>query len=61
MVRRASPVDRLAAVGTQAVDQSRAGHRLQGAIDGGEAYALAAAAELVVKFLGRPELVEILQ
>ena len=34
------------------------GHRLQGAVDGGQADALAAAAQFVVQFLGGAELVE---
>ena len=57
----AAPVHRLAGVGAQGVDQPGGRHRLQGAVHGGQADALAAAAQFVVQFLGRAEVVEVLQ
>ena len=61
MVLRAAPVDRLAGVGAQRVDQPGRRHRLQRAVHGGQADALAAAAQFVVQFLGGAEVVEVLQ
>ena len=61
MVLGAAPVHRFAGVGAQGVDQSGGGHRLQRAVDGGQADALAAAAQFVVQFLGGPEFVDVLE
>jgi len=52
MRRRAAPVDRLPGVGAHHVDEVGGGHRLERAVDGGQADVLTAAAEFVVQFLG---------
>ena len=61
MVFGAAPVDGFAGVGAQGVDEPGGRHRLQCAVDGGQADALAAAAQFVVQFLGGPEFVEVVQ
>ena len=62
MVRAgAAPVDRLAGVGPDHVDQVRRGQRLQGAIHRRQADVLAAPAEFVMQFLSRPELIDGIQ
>ena len=61
MVFRAAPVHRLAGIGAQGVDQAGGRHRLQSAVHGGQADALAAAAQFVMEILGGPEIVEVLQ
>src|SRR6185436_4183348 len=57
----AAPVHRLAGVGAQRVDEPVGGHRLQRAVHGREADALATAAQFVVQFLCGPEVVEVFQ
>ncbi|SLE99524.1 Uncharacterised protein [Mycobacteroides abscessus subsp. massiliense] len=48
MAVRAAPVHRLAGVVAQHIHLTRCRHRLQGAVDGGQADALTVALELVV-------------
>ena len=55
VVGRAPPVDGLAGAGAQHVDLAGVGQRLQRAVDGGQADALADAAQLLVDLLGRAE------
>src|SRR6185312_7809952 len=55
---RAPPVDGLARVGAEHVDLAAVGQRLQGAVHGGEADAVAAAAQLLVDLLGGAEVVD---
>ncbi|KLL96565.1 hypothetical protein NJ76_02010 [Rhodococcus sp. IITR03] len=57
----APPEQRLAAVGAQHVDAADLGERLQGAVDGRQADALAALAQLVVKVLGGPEFLGVVE
>jgi hypothetical protein len=48
VVARAAPVHGLAAADAQDVDLARVGEGLEGAVDGGQADALAAGAQLLV-------------
>ncbi|CDZ92014.1 hypothetical protein RHRU231_910053 [Rhodococcus ruber] len=58
---RAAPVDGLPAVGAQHVDGAGFGKGLQGAVDGGQADALAAPAQFVVQVLGRTEFFDLVE
>ena len=58
---RAPAVDGLARVGAQHVDLAAVGQRLQRAVHGGEADAVACAAQLLVDLLGGAEVVEAVQ
>ena len=56
-----APVDRLAGIGAQHINGSRVGEGLQRPVDGGESDAAAALTELIVQFLGRLELVNLIE